>query len=185
MEGAAMNSVLSLICRVITVLLFVCIAGMTLIMMSLVLSRYLFSYSAPWSEEATRYLMVWMVMMGGAVLVLFDDHITLHLLAGKLGPRQALVHNILVRAVVCTVSLITAWTGYGFAFSMWNVMAPGSGLRMTIPIISIPICMTLAAAFALLLIVRDLMSLFGKTPPNIPEQSTYMDTSFRPIDEGE
>lgn len=127
-----------------------------------------------------------MVMMGGAALVLFDDHITLYLFANKLGPRQVLIHGILVRAVVLGVSLLVAWTGYEFAFSMWSVVAPGSGVRMTFPVISIPICMTLTAAFSLLLIVRDLTSLFGGTPSSMPEQSTYMDTSFRPIkEEGE
>lgn len=180
-----MYRLLAPLCRIITVVLFISIVGMTVVMVSLVLTRYLLSYSPSWSEEATRYLMVWLVMLGGAVLVLFDDHIALHLFAQKIGPRLRLVQGVFIRSVVLLVGLLAAWTGFGFAFSMNDVIAPGSGLPMTVPILAVPVGMSLIAFFALLLILRDLAILFGMTPPVIPQQSDFMDGSFRPLEDEE
>ena len=173
---------LGLLCRAISVALFLCIFGMTVVMVSLVLTRYLLSYSPSWSEEATRYMMVWLVMLGSAVLVLFDDHIALHIFAQKLGPKQQIGQAILARLFVLLVGVTTAWTGYDFAFSMSDVTAPGSGLPMTVPILAVPVGMTLMAIFAFLLILRDLMVLFGAKITGMPQQSDFMDGSFRPAE---
>lgn len=178
-----MRKMLTPLCRAITVLLVLCLAGMTAIMVSLVLTRYLFSFSPAWSEEATRYLMVWLVMLGGAVLVLFDDHITLHLFHDRIGPRLQRLQGIFVRCIILVVGAITAWTGYGFAFSMWDVVAPGSGIRMTVPIMAIPFSMTLITAFAMILILRDLAALMGRNASALPRQDEFMDGSFRPSEE--
>lgn len=180
-----MYRALSLLCRASTVTLSVCIVAMTAIMVTLVVTRYVFAFSAPWSEEATRFLMVWMVMLGGAILVLFDDHITLYILVEKLGPRMRLLQAIAVRLVIAGVSAVTAWTGYEFAFSMAGVIAPGSGVSMAVPTIAVPISMTLITLFALLLILRDLAAHFGRTGPRMPRQSDHMDGSFRPAEDPE
>lgn len=173
------------ICRATSLLLLVCMTGMTLIMVSLVVSRYLFSYSPSWSEEATRYLMVWLVMSGGAVLVLFDDHITLHVLTGKLGPRGRCLQGIAVRTIIAAVAIITAWTGFEFSISMWDIRTSGSGLSLTVPTMAIPVSMTLIALFSIIQITREVARLAGGTPMPVPQQSKYMDGSFKPAEDSE
>lgn len=42
-----------------------------------VLTRYLFFYSISWIEELTRFLMIWMVMLGTAVAVRQKQHIVI------------------------------------------------------------------------------------------------------------
>lgn len=180
-----MYYILDKICKVTSALLLVCITLMTLIMVSLVVTRYLFAYSPSWSEEATRFLMVWMVMSGSAVLVLFDDHITLHVLAGKLGPRGRCLQGILVRAIIAAVSGITAWTGFKYSLSMANVHTSGSGVSMVVPTMAIPVSMTLITAFSLLQIIRELNLFTGHSPFRVPVQNTYMDGSFRPAEDSE
>ena len=176
-----MDRWLDRICAAISLLLFICLTIMTAVMVSLVLTRYLFSWSPSWSEETTRYLMVWMVMLGGAVLVLFDDHIALHILADRLGKRARMIQMILIRLVIASVCAVTAWKGYGFAVSMWTVFAPGLGIPMFWPTVAIPVSMTLALVFSLLLILRDARILPGGAPGfDIPRQSDFMDGSFKP-----
>lgn len=180
-----MQRILDRICRVTSAVLLVCIVGMTAIMVSLVVTRYVFSFSPSWSEEATRYLMVWLVMSGGAVLVLFDDHITLNILSEKLGRRGRCIQGIIVRAITGTVAIITAVTGFEYSFSMWDVRTSGSGLSLTVPTLAIPVSMTLIALFSLILIARELVKLSGHSPMPIPKQSTYMDGTFRPAEDSE
>ncbi len=177
-----MQKFLSAYCRVVALVLVICMVVMALAMNSLVVTRYAFSYSPSWTEEITRYLMVWMVMLGAATLTLFDDHITLYLVPDKLGRRGRLIHSILVRLIVLAVSILTAWTGYQFAFSMWNVLAPGSSLPMTIPTLAVPVAMTLIAIFTIYRLVRDLAALTGRTPPAMLAQTTIMDGSFKTAD---
>ena len=165
-------------------LMFVCLLAMTLVMNSLVVTRYALSYSPSWAEEVTRFLMVWLVMLGAAVLVLFDDHISLNVLTGKLGPRGRLVQSIMVRCVIVAVAVLTAWTGYGYTVSMLTVEAPGIGISLFWPTLAIPFSMTLIAIFALLLLWRDVATLFGvRLSGELPQQSDIMDGSFKPVED--
>lgn len=175
-----MTRILNVLCRLITVFVGVALAVMTVIMISLVVTRYFFSFSAPWSEEVTRYLMVWLVMLGGAMLVLFEDHITLHLFSNAQNSFVHRVRVLVIRLIVLGVGLITAWTGYKFAFSMMGIYASGSGLSMALPIFSIPISMTLITIFMAILILRDFTP--EKALSDLPQQSEFMDGSFRPAD---
>jgi TRAP-type C4-dicarboxylate transport system permease small subunit len=127
--------------------------------------------------------MVWMVMLGAGILALFEDHITLYVLNEKLTPRvRAIVHNA-IRVLVAAISAIVAWTGFKFAFSMTNILAPGSQMSMTVPTIAIPIGATLVSLFSLLLILNDLRRVGGAAPFHVPEQKRFMDGSFKSADE--
>lgn len=177
-----MNKALSFLCRATQIILFFCMLGMTVTIVSLVITRYFFDFSPSWSEEITRFLMVWMVMLGGAVLTLFDDHITLYMFTEKLSQRGRVMLDIVVKLMVGGIAGITAWTGFKFAFSMANVIAPGTQWSMAIPTISVPIAFTLIVFFCCLLIIRDIMVLTGRMPMFLPEQQDYMYGSFRPIE---
>ncbi|MFV0334772.1 MAG: TRAP transporter small permease [Tropicimonas sp.] len=175
---------LHILCALISVVMLCCLVVMALVMNNLVLTRYVFSHSPPWTEELTRFLMVWMVMLGGAVLVLFDDHIALHLIADKLGRRGRLVQSILIRAIIAAVSALTAWTGFGYALSMRSVLAPGLGTTLFWPTFSVPLSMSLITVFALYLIGRDLADLAGaRWRLETPRQADFMDGSFRPAED--
>lgn len=180
-----MPRILKTFCRLITIILFFCMLGMVATMVSLVVTRYLFSYSPSWSEEVTRFLMVWMVMLGGAVLVLFDDHITLYMFVEKLGRRGRLVQAIFVRGIIVAVSAVTAWTGWKFALSMWVVTAPGTQWPMFFPTVAVPVSFTLITLFAMLLIIRDVAHLLGRPPQPLPKQGDFMYGSFRPAEESD
>lgn len=175
-----MSKALGAICATISVLLFCLMLGMVVIMNSLVVTRYVFSWSPSWTEEVTRYAMVWMVMLGAGVLALFEDHITLYLFNEKLGPRSRAIVNTLIRLLIAGVSGLVAWTGFKFAFSMSNILAPGSQMSMMVPTIAVPIGATLISVFSLLLIWNDLRRRGGAHAAVVPDQKRYMDGSFRP-----
>lgn len=45
-----------------------------------VLTRYIFEYSTPWLEELTRFLMIWMILLGTSLAVKLDKHISIDVL---------------------------------------------------------------------------------------------------------
>lgn len=180
--GKQMGKALEAICGLISVLMFLLMLGMVVVMNSLVVTRYLFSFSPSWTEEVTRYAMVWMVMLGAGVLALFEDHITLYLFSDKLTPRIRAVLQNGIRLLVATISAVVAWTGFKFAFSMTNILAPGSQMSMAVPTIAVPIGATLVSVFSLVLIWNDIRNAKGAKPVVVPKQTSFMDGSFKPAD---
>lgn len=75
---------LVLFCKKLETIMKFCIGWMLLLMSMLafigVLTRYFFFYSIPWLEEATRYLMVWMTFLVGALAVNDESHINIDFL---------------------------------------------------------------------------------------------------------
>lgn len=165
--------------RLVAIFLSLCLAGMLITMCSLVVTRYFFSYSPIWSEELTRYLMVWLTMLGGAILVLYEDHLAFTFLGSMLQGRLALLRRILVLLIVTGATATAGWLSWGFALNMDVVRAPGSGVSMILPTLSIPVGFTLAAVLALLRTLDLIARLFGHPNLfNIVPQSRLMDGGF-------
>jgi C4-dicarboxylate transporter DctQ subunit len=49
--------------------------------------RYVFSHSMIFTEELSRYLMVWIVFLGSALAIRDGSHIRIQILVNRLGPR--------------------------------------------------------------------------------------------------
>lgn len=171
---------LDALCSGISALLKLMLIAMLGVMVSLVITRYFFSYSPGWSEEAVRFMLVWSVLLGAAVLVLFEDHIALHLFVEQLTPRWKLAQRMLCHLTVAVPSALIAWKGVEFATQMVSVTAPGTQWPMTVPTLAIPVSALLMLLFASILALRDLLSLSSNAEPMLPGQATHMDTSFKP-----
>ncbi|QDR79367.1 TRAP transporter small permease [Sporomusa termitida] len=68
-------------------LCFLLMLAMVSIIFLQVIARYAFGNSLTWSEEAGRYLFVWMTFLGTPLAVRNRSHVALDVLIGKL-PRQ-------------------------------------------------------------------------------------------------
>lgn len=77
-----------------------------------VITRFIFRDPIFWTEEAARYLFVWMVVMGSAECVRMRSHITMDVFVLMLPARAqrglAVVLNLAVFAALMTLS----WYGY-------------------------------------------------------------------------
>lgn len=51
-----------------------------LILFLQVIFRYIFSMAIPWGDEAVRYLIIWVVMLSGSILVKHDDLVKVNFL---------------------------------------------------------------------------------------------------------
>jgi TRAP-type C4-dicarboxylate transport system permease small subunit len=178
-----MAKALLVFCRAISWVQLLLLLTMLGVMASLVFTRYMFAYSPPWSEELTRFAMIWLVMLGGAVLALFDDHITLFVFVELMGPRVRAIRNILVRLIMIATSGVVAYKGIKFADGMSGVIAWGLNINMTIPTYSVTVGFGLILIFNLILLIDDVAALFGKRAQLVPRQDQVMDGSFRPQDD--
>lgn len=62
--------------------------------------RYLFSHSMIFTEELSRYLMVWIVFLGSALAIRDGSHIRIQILVNRLGPRMQQIVKLAAYALI-------------------------------------------------------------------------------------
>lgn len=78
-----------------------------------VASRYLLGGQASWSEEVARLLMVWLGLLGAALVARENKHLGMDTLARSLSPGAARVAAIISQMVILLFSAcIMAWGGF-------------------------------------------------------------------------
>ena len=117
-----------------------------------VITRYGFSYTAEWSEELARYLFVYVVFLGSALIMGESGHLAVEFLPNHF--KGTLVGKLLV-----LLSLVCGYVFVGILFfqgsKMTQVMtfqvSPGLEISMSYIYVVIPISATLM----LLYLIRD------------------------------
>ena len=159
------------VCEKIEVLFLVL---MTAMVFSLVISRYVFSYSFAWIEELTRYLMIWAAFLGAAALFKSDGHINMDLFYRKLSERWRTIFDLVFALIQMTFMACLTLLGIQYAeSSRLFVVATLSNLSMYWVTLIIPISAALSVIIILFNIIRILYRLFGKKMPvggNQPEE---------------
>jgi len=89
----------------------VLLVGMTVVVCLNIVSRYFFGYSFSWSEEAARYMMVWMTMIGAAMAVRKWSHFHLAFLEHKVSSHTCLVLHTIALLVALAIGFLLIWQG--------------------------------------------------------------------------
>lgn len=128
---------------------------MTFVVLLQVCSRYLFNYSFVWAEELVRYLMIWMVMIGSAVVQSKNDHIRIDFLPMLAGPRGRRVMETLFR--LCIVAFVVILVIKGIKVAYFNRLFESSGLRISKlwPMIALPLGGVLIGIYTAKALVQD------------------------------
>ena len=90
-------------CLVYTLALAVVIISLQIIM------RSVFNNSLSWSEEAAKYLFVWLIWLGTSIAARDRSHIALEMVVGKLKGKSRIIMDIVVKLIwgaMCVFLLI-------------------------------------------------------------------------------
>ena len=120
------------------------IAGMAVVVVLAVLQvffRYAVGMSLSWSEEALRYLMIWVSSLGFGLAYARGDMIGMALLVAALPPRLAGWIALLGRLLVVALMLTIAWYGWQFA---WRTRA-ATATALPISMLSIHLSVAVGA----------------------------------------
>lgn len=114
--GDSVKQLLSL-CRILEKFMKFCIGWMLLVMSVLaftgVVTRYFFFYSITWLEEVTRYLMVWMTFMAGALAVNDESHINIDFVPNYINKRlRGFDANILLSGLILIGMAVFAYFNF-------------------------------------------------------------------------
>jgi len=121
---------------------WVCIVacgGLFLLAMVQILFRYVLKISAPWTEEAARYLMIWMALLASGLAFRNGEHFNIDFLTN----RMTLRHRTLLGHVTNLLSsifilCIILW-GIPFAKLGFFTISPGLQITMFLPYLAIPV----------------------------------------------
>lgn len=133
------------------------IAAMLVIIFLQVIARYLFNHSFSWSEEIARFLFVWTVFIGSALIIGDKGHMAVKLLSVKLeGKAAGTVLNVIVELCGLAFILIMIIQGSKMANVMMFQISPALGIPMGYVYSIIPI----SGFLMLLYFIKNIIDIF-------------------------
>jgi C4-dicarboxylate transporter, DctQ subunit len=121
--------------------------------------RFIVYKPVPWSEEAARYLMVWMGMLGSVLALRRGRHIGVTALVERLPPALGRVVTRLVYLVMIGFLGIIVWEGFHLAVFNISQRSAAMEISMSIPYMAIPV----GAAMMVVDLVANLLDGFFPT----------------------
>ncbi|MGE3918341.1 MAG: TRAP transporter small permease [Hyphomicrobiaceae bacterium] len=147
----ALNGALLTVCRYLAMLLVLAIA---VIVGAAVIFRYGFNSSLSWSEDAAKFLMVWMTFVGAPLGFKHGAHVAIDLMPPGLPAIALRLVRALVWAIVLFVMAILARNGWIFA---WNGRTQVALTIGDVSMLWIFICMPIGAALMALVALEQLL----------------------------
>lgn len=149
----------------------IAVFGVLLVVLLQVFSR-LVGMPVTWTEEATRYLFVWMIFLGLAAgfRTVETARVTIFIALLPVSLHRLAVPVYVVTSVM--FFLLTGWTGYGLVKQQY--MMNETAATLAVPMWVIGIVMPLSAILAILAIIESLRTRYdliaiGDLTPAIPE----------------
>jgi TRAP-type C4-dicarboxylate transport system permease small subunit len=121
-----------------------------------VVLRFVFNTGLPWPEEASRYVMIWVTMLAGSLVVRDEQLIAVDFLDRYWPPRLIGYRNALFRLLLTIMLGVLFWAGLDQA--MFNAFRVTAALEISWfwPYLAVPAGAALMLLNMLLLAVRDL-----------------------------
>lgn len=125
--------------RILDGLMAVALIVMLCSMLYQVFGRYVLDRAPSWSEELSRYLMVWMTMLGSAAVLRSGGHISVTTLTDTLSPPALAAVLALRDAALVATSGALVWWGVLFAEMNGVQESAAMEIPMTIPYAALPV----------------------------------------------
>lgn len=113
-------------------------AFMSIITFLAVIFRFLLHSPLTWSEEAARYMMVWVTYLGAGIAVKKGRHIGVTMFISRipLSLRGPLL--VLAEVIVMVFLILLVYQGVNLLLTLKTQISPAMGLPMIIPYFAIP-----------------------------------------------
>ena len=113
--------------------------AMVLLVFFQVISRALFDSSFSWTTELARYMMIWVVFLGGGIAFQHAAHISIEALAEKLSNVWKKVVQAFVAIACIAFFIILIVTGIEFSSASMTQTSPALQIPMGLVYLAIPI----------------------------------------------
>ncbi len=110
----------------IRILLCVLMVGMVVINFANVVSRYYLNASLAWSEEISRFLLIWTVFLGAILAYAKDEHLSLDMVVSFLSLKRQRVFAIIVDLLVMLAMVFIIKGGYSLTVDNFDWTSPAA-----------------------------------------------------------
>lgn len=117
--------------------------------------RYVWPMPITFTEEAARYLMIWMALLAISCGIARREHIGVALLFDALPRALRRPAQIVLDLVGLAFFLVIFWYGLGFAEKGWTRITMIYGMPKFWPNLSVPVAAGLAIVQTVLVLLRD------------------------------
>ncbi len=148
-------------------ILFVLLSAMTLIVFSQILFRYVFQTPLYWSEEAARYIMIWIVFLGASIGIRKGSHLGFTWFVDKSGSKVRKVCALVAHVGLLAFALNITY--YGTIITLQNTEQLSPGLQL--PIAFVYACLPVGGVLCIIQLFPILVKLAGLNKDNKASQS--------------
>ena len=124
---------------VIRFLVLVLLGLMVVIVFANVVTRYYLQFSLAWSEEVTRFMLVWLVFLGSFLAYINDEHLGLDIVVKKMPPTLRKIVAVCTNALVIFALYAVLEGGYLMMMANFDWLSPAAEIPQGYVYIVIPI----------------------------------------------
>ncbi|MFZ5946007.1 MAG: TRAP transporter small permease [Bacillota bacterium] len=142
----------------VTKLIFIIITGMVIVTTSQVVFRVFFT-ALSWSEELSRYLLVWGTFFGATIAYKRGNHIALTFVVDAFGPKIKKIFSILIYVLsIVFFGVVIYYAGQMIKMQVFQI-SPALSLPMQYVYLSIPVSLAIMTIHALAGIGTEILGL--------------------------
>jgi TRAP-type C4-dicarboxylate transport system permease small subunit len=134
------------------------LGSVSIIVCAQVVMRYFFNFTPEWSEELSRYLIVWTIFIGAAIGVRENIHIGVDAVIRLMPEKGKLFLEFLLNAMGAIVAGVLIWLSIGFILDTieYEQLSPAMRIPMYLPYLAMPV----GLSFAIVHFIHDIVKLF-------------------------
>lgn len=157
-----MKKALDVLEKIIEYMMVVLVFAFTALIFVQVVSRYVFNNTVTWSEQAGRYLFIWLVFLGLPILYRHGEHVGFTMVVEKMPRKVQSVIGIVVDLLVMMFAFFLLVQSIRFCGKVANKTMIGLGLSQLYVHTCQPACAVLLIIFDSECIVNRVKGLFKK-----------------------
>lgn len=131
-----LNDTLLWLCKYLIIAI---VAVLAAILIAAVFYRYALNDAFAWSEEASKYLMVWLTFLGAPIALRHAAHINIDLLVQLFPPRGRQAFYAMIHLIIIATMGILLWKGWAFAELGARQVASSFTLSMVWMYLAVPV----------------------------------------------
>jgi TRAP-type transport system small permease protein len=122
--------------------------------------RYLFDFGFSWTEELARYLQIWLVFLGAALVFGKLGHVNINLFVHRLSPAGRLVAGLVAQGITFLFLGLLVYKGFFLVQFSWGTASIALEAPTSLVYAAVPVC----AVFMGINIVHIMMGQFRGQP---------------------
>jgi len=126
---------------------------MVIIVLTGTFFRYVLNNPLLWTEEAARYLMIWMALIAASISLKRREHVGIKILVNRLNPKVKKIVVLITKLFMAYFLYILIKEGFQMVLGARTQISPALRIPMSWPLLSVP----LAGFFTLLQLILQII----------------------------